>query len=634
MRVEIVEGKIGLTTQHMHWESGRDLAKMVPGGRWNKAKKTWNYPLDLRICRDIRKASDHYGARLLIGPVLNAWAKEEKARLKDQPEVDSMELVDLPKIREQYPNIWAAISARPFQTVSVAFMSAVRTACLADDPGLGKTLQTIATVANSYDDGIFLVVAPKSAANITWPKEIERWLPMDRVHNLANLTSLKKGPERQNFLSSTFDAIETEPGRHWVITNDYWVRVKAEKDRKGEFKKDAKGNVIKHYNMIELFEFTWDGVIIDESHKVVIANTAKRSKHTQGRYGLDELPVADRALKLALSGTPMRGKAENMWGTLNWIKPKYYTSYWKWIAKHFEAFDNSGDPFGNDTVYSGLKDKKAFYEDMKDVFIRRTKNEVAADLPPKMYGGEPLDPEDPDSPLAVWVDLLPKQKKQYDAMVKEGMAGDIIANGILSEWARLKQFAGAYCEVDEKGMVRQTTESNKIEWIEEFLDDRGILDNSGDTKVIIASQFSKFVDAIGTRLDQLKVPYHKLTGSTKTEARIQAQDEFQKPGGPRVFLLTTTAGGVSLTLDAADDVVICDQTWIPDDQIQVEDRAHRLSRTDHDVTIWNLLSRGTIEEAIAVVNSGRRGETLGIMDESRGVDIKQVQLKLKEMSAA
>lgn len=632
VRTEIVDGKIGLVTEGMHWETGRDLAKMIPGGRWNKAKKTWTYPLDYRICLEIRKAANKYEANVAIGPELNAWALAEKARLADRPEVDSMELVELPKIREQYPNIWEAISSRPFQTVSVKFISHGRSAVLADDPGLGKTLQSIATVANNYDEGIFLVVAPKSAANITWPKEISRWLPMDTVHNLANLTSYSTANgSRQEFLKSTFYALETQPGRHWVITNDYWIRIRAEKER-GEFKRDAKGNVIQHYNLIELFEFEWDGVIVDESHKVVIANTAKRSKHTQMRYGLDSLPTTDNALRLALSGTPMRGKAENMWGTLNWLKPKYYTSYWKWMDKHFEAYE-SADGYGSGKVYEGLRDKAAFYEDMKDLFIRRTKAEVASDLPPKMYGGEPLNPDDPDSPHGVWLDLLPKQKRQYEQMVKEGATDEgIIANGILSEWTRLKQFAGAVCEVRADGSVAATTESNKIEWIEEFLDDRGILDDSGENKVIIASQFSKMVDAIGERLDKLKVPYFKLTGGTKTNERVAMADRFQEPGGPKVFLLTTTAGGVSLTLDAADDVVICDETWVPDDQLQVEDRAHRLSRTDHNVTIWYLRSRGTIEEAIAAVTTGRMDETLGVMDESRGVEIKRIALKHEEIT--
>ena len=85
-----------------------------------------------------------------------------------------------------------------------------------------------------------------------------------------------------------------------------------------------------------------------------------------------------------------------------------------------------------------------------------------------------------------------------------------------------------------------------------------------------------------------------------------------------VILLNTKSGGVSLTLDAADDVIVCDQTWIPDDQEQVEDRAHRISR-HHNVTVWNLATLGTIDEDIAVLNQ-RRGEAISsILDQQRGI---------------
>ena len=84
------------------------------------------------------------------------------------------------------------------------------------------------------------------------------------------------------------------------------------------------------------------------------------------------------------------------------------------------------------------------------------------------------------------------------------------------------------------------------------------------------------------------------------------------------ILLNTKSGGVSLTLDAADDVVVCDQTWIPDDQEQVEDRSHRISR-NHNVTIWNLASLDTIDEDIAVLNQDRADAIESILDKQRGV---------------
>lgn len=148
--------------------------------------------------------------------------------------------------------------------------------------------------------------------------------------------------------------------------------------------------------------------------------------------------------------------------------------------------------------------------------------------------------------------------------------------------------------------------------------------DNAKNKVIVASQFSRLIDMIERELNKDGVATFKLTGATNAKQRAAMQTSFQSdPDSPKVFLLTTTAGGVSLTLDAADDVVILDETWIPDDQLQVEDRAHRLSRTDHSVTIWNVRSRNSIEEAIARVTSGREDELRSIMDESRGVILRR-----------
>lgn len=84
----------------------------------------------------------------------------------------------------------------------------------------------------------------------------------------------------------------------------------------------------------------------------------------------------------------------------------------------------------------------------------------------------------------------------------------------------------------------------------------------------------------------------------------------------------------------ADDVVVCDQTWIPDDQEQVEDRAHRVSR-NHNVTVWNLASLGTIDEAVAVTNAAREDAIFSILEGQRGVAyVKEILSKLKDAGAA
>jgi SNF2 family DNA or RNA helicase len=131
----------------------------------------------------------------------------------------------------------------------------------------------------------------------------------------------------------------------------------------------------------------------------------------------------------------------------------------------------------------------------------------------------------------------------------------------------------------------------------------------------------------------MKIGHYLFTGKTSDVERNKIREQFQQEDGDLFVLLNTKSGGVSLTLDMADDVVVCDQTWIPDDQEQVEDRAHRVSR-NHNVTVWNLASLGTIDEAVAITNAAREDAIFSILEGQRGVAyVKSILSKLKKGAA-
>ena len=273
--------------------------------------------------------------------------------------------------------------------------------------------------------------------------------------------------------------------------------------------------------------------------------------------------------------------------------------------------------------------------------VRRTKSEVAPSLPPKVYAGTHLDPSNLNSPVAVWLPMTGKQQDQYDEIVQQAMLtinamGETIdVNGVLAEMTRMKQVANsAIHQGPGVSGIKPTLPSNKIEWIESFLEDR----IDAGTKVIIASQFTGFINVLSEYLGSKKIGHYKLTGATSDGERQYIKTEFQKDSGEMVILLNTKAGGVSLTLDAADDVVICDQTWVMDDQEQVEDRAHRVSR-DHNVTIWYLASLGTIDQDIAITNQRREAEARSVLDKQRGVNyvkslIQATQQRIRQQKAS
>lgn len=606
----------------------RSLAASVPGGAWDPEMKMWRYPLDLKTCFDLRGA---FGDLLRVGVQLDAWARKEIAHRKEIDDLVAGNAVDLSALATDYPELFSAMENRPYQMAGAAWMEKVRSGLLADDPGLGKTLQVMGAAVEAGLAGPIIVFAPKSAALITWPRELRKWLPDDEVTVVSHLPGQRRKSVIGNYLTRARIAYE-HGYRSWLICNLEMARIKVPRDPDNKKKtlKDSKGRVVKIYQYPELFHgIKWQGVIVDESQNALITHNPNYWEQTQVRCGLGLLPVADGGLKIAMSGTPTRGKLINFWGTLNWLDPEKYSAYWPWVHQYFQVFEGDMSPEVGDVKEDALEE---FYNSLRHIMLRRTKREVAPDLPDKLYAGERLDKQNPLSPPGIWLELDPKQAKMYRDMVANASAdlgnGTLIANGVLAEMTRLKQMASSCghleVSIDKEGNEHQhfipELPSNKFDWLVEFLADRGIEKNgTGDSKVVVASHNTKLINTFADELQRLGVESHVLTGETKSADRIRMADAFQEQGGPRVFFLNTKSGGTSLTLDAADDLVLLDETWIPDDQTQVEDRIHRVSRI-HKVTIWYLRSRKTLEETIATTAGDREEIQRKLLDGARGVE--------------
>jgi SNF2 family DNA or RNA helicase len=522
-------------------------------------------------------------------------------------------VVALPKsaIAEAFRN-------RPFQKDAALFAQYHRNVLIADEPGLGKTLESIAAVVGSNTSGSVLVVAPKTAMYVTWPAELQRWLsdvaPKDRVRLLGGKLSRSERLALMRWIliwdEAHYKRKTTFPIRQWVVVSPNYLRYKFQLDSQGNFEYDQNGDrIILPVNeaLTALLAVQWQAVIVDEAHQTLAGATGNIKKQSSQSRGIRLLDVSDNGLRIALTGTPFRGKHENLWGILNWLEPGSYTSYWDWVKKHFDVYIDHA--FGQEVI-GNLKSEKALSKELRALMIRRTKKDVLPELPPKVYGGTPLPgARGKNVPVAVWLPMNGEQRKAYEQMKKEAMAdldgGTLMANSILAEMVRLKQFANSYGYLDSTDMFRPQLPSNKFDWITEFLSERGI-DGSGpgDSKVVIASQFTKHINLFAAALREKGIDCFVLTGETSEAERVNMQRDFQSgtffldsTPAPDVFLLNTHAGGVSLTLDAADDIVLVDSTYSSDDQTQVEDRCHRISRM-HMLTVWCLASKGTIDESI------------------------------------
>jgi SNF2 family DNA or RNA helicase len=697
-QIEIEGNRIILWTPWVptteEFEANLEKCKQVQGGTFRRPTKTWSYPLTWGTCTELREA---WGPTLKVGTDLSKWAWAERNRRAEVGAIAKLDSAELPRVAELFPRLAEAMYARKYQPVGARWLTHNRHGALADQPGLGKTLQSAAAVIESGLDGPVLVIAPAPAVTMTWKPELEHWLPGDQVWAVSGDRAT-----REHMIKECLAA----EGRRWLVVNPDMFEVPHDVDknvtlhvgkhvlmpvdgvvtevfvRKGDpvhphmalftvttkksivtvhntsdsgyqlldltvsagtfvyaaspvmvlGKPDAKKmdtkskiSIIRDMLYHDLLDHCWAHVVVDESHKMLITTTGIKSKQPWKRQGLGQVKVADGGMRIAMSGTPFRGKITNWWGTLNWLIPERYTAYWKWVERWFDVFlDEHGfRVIGN--VKANLQTE--FEEELDSMMLRRTKSEVAPDLQPKTYAGRRLRGQQ-QGPAGIWLEMTPEQRKAYGQMRKDSAAavkgGTLIGDGLLSSMTRLRQFSSCMCRLLPDGSVQPLLPSNKFDWILNWLDERDMIGSPqpGVSKVIIASQFSQVLDLFQKELlERHQTPSLKITGSVSTGKREAAKKLFQSddPTSPKIMLLTTTAGGVSLTLDAADDVIFIDETWIPDDQEQVEDRIHRVSRV-HRATMWYLRSLGSIEHYVAMSNHSAEEIQKRMLDGRRGVE--------------
>jgi SNF2 family DNA or RNA helicase len=577
------------------------------GGRWKDDDngKRWLLPLTMETCQALRK---HWKQDLVISKSLNQWARGEKVRQEAVAALHKAESATLNEVSVTHPALAKAMDSRTYQQVGAAFIAHQRSVLIADEPGLGKTLEAIAGIVEAGCwRGLILVAAPLTSLRTVWEHELSKWAP--EAHVVIGVPKKHDNAAARIDLQNKFieHYAENPLQPHILVVNPEMLQAR------------------KQDNFVLFTAVEWQAIVVDESHKY-LAGIESARKHTQTGKGLLDLKLAEDGVKIALSGTPMRGRPWHLWGTLHWLRPKQYTAAWRWYERYFLMTKGWG---GSQTI-GALNPwrQEQFYKSLDDIMLRRTKAEVVKELPAKQH-------------IDIMVDMTSSQEAMYKSMAADaaaellGMdfgdddAGSISAVGVLAIMTRLKQFADcAWRGANIEGMVptakMHPLHSGKTAVIEDMLIERGIAgpmdERDGNHKIVIASQFTKVIDSLEEYLDGIGVDCLKITGGVNEQQRVSATQRFQSEGGPRVMLMNTKAGGVSITLDAfCDELIIIDETWTPDDQEQLEDRIHRVSRI-HQVTIYRLLTKESIDEYIADIIARKDSIQKQILDGRRGVE--------------
>ena len=645
------------------------LRTAVPGA-YHTVSGKWTVPLSLESAKLLQAK---YGDRLVVGTELKRWANGVQANRASMAKLAASEdakLIHLPKVA---PKLYRAMRKRKYQRVGVRFVADNPATLVADDPGLGKTLIAMGGILEAELPGPYLVVAPKTAADTVWRREIQRWLPMN--HRAVILPELWYARDYRiritRYTEDTWLIVHPEI----VLVQTWWeCRECSKRTVQGPkqqnilacgHKRDDKTKVISEPKYPRLFEIEWGAIIVDESHESLIR---RKGVPTQRRRGLDMLKTRADGIRIAMSGTPFDSKPHQLWGTLNWLAREQYAAFYRWAELYWQKGGYTGFEIGE-----FRKDREEMlWDSLSSIALRRTKAEVAKDLPPKMEVGTPLDPKDPDSPIGIWLEMEDKQARAYEDMAEQSFAdlesGRLEAITALAELTRLKQLSCAYGDIEQytrrvseigcANRNRFTTKlackhcwkhgwheetafsyiphlpSNKFNWTVGALEEWGYPKNPL-TKVVIVSFYTGILRMMAKELHRhfrIKPGRPLVTGiSGRTPANKRAGiiDEFNRKDekSPQIMMLNVKAGGVAITIDSADRMIFISETRSPDQQLQAEDRIHRISNPRHCMYYY-LRSLGTVDVGTCLANKEAREDSHRLLDQRRGVDYMRHVLDL------
>jgi len=298
--------------------------------------------------------------------------------------------------------------------------------------------------------------------------------------------------------------------------------------------------------------------------------------------------------RFALTGTPVENRLSELWSLMSFVNPG--------MLGTAQAFDERYEK----TI--ALRPDGAIAAELRDVVrpfvLRRTKSAVLTELPPKteivrpcVFGG--------------------RQKRLYDALAlatrqaiskrDRARQGARTQLSVLTAILRLRQMACDPRLVDETARPEDSAKRAAfLDLVRELV--------SENRRALVFSQFVELLALWRVDLDEAKVAYEYLDGSTRNREAVV--DRFQTGTAP-LFLVSLKAGGAGLNLTAADTVIHCDPWWNPAAEDQATDRAHRIGQTK-PVTVVRLVAEGSIEDKIGLLKEQKRTVAAAVLDGGEG----------------
>jgi SNF2 family DNA or RNA helicase len=450
-------------------------------------------------------------------------------------------------------NLRPSISLRTYQQHGLNWLAFLQrfslNGILADDMGLGKTLQTLAVIERARELSRSrlpaLIICPTSVM-LNWQSEIQKFLQHSDV-------VVYHGSTRHGHLSRIRASVSRVARREaslYVITSYDTARIDCQ----------------------ELNRIPWLYVVVDEGHNIKNpdAQRTRAIKTIAGQH------------KLALTGTPIQNKLEELWSLFDFAMPGFLGN-----RNSFRQRYSSGNRVEWTAVEDTLKPR------IKPFYLRRLKADVAKDLPDKLI-------------VDTRLELTPQQVRLYKQAVSsteyKKLVEELDVKGvgpsqphILAVLTKLRNICNHPVLLQENCRPSQAgvKDSGKLDHLEELM--REVVDC--DHRALLFSQSTRVLDIAAHHFVRWGVRSLRIDGSTTANQRARLADEFNSKNEIHCFLLSTKAAGTGLNLVGADTVIFYDHDWNPANDNQAMDRAYRIGQT-RNVTVYRLISKGTIEEKI------------------------------------
>ncbi|VAH57066.1 unnamed protein product [Triticum turgidum subsp. durum] len=451
---------------------------------------------------------------------------------------------------------------------------------IGDEMGLGKTVQVLSFLGALHDSGMYkpsIVICPVTLLQ-QWRREASKWYPKFKVeilHDSANSSS-KKGKRYSDSESDVSwdsdqeEVTRTKPAQKW---DDLILRVV----------NSGSGLLLTTYEQLriireKLLDVEWGYAVLDEGHRI-------RNPNAEVTLVCKQLQTVHRII---MTGAPIQNKLSELWSLFDFVFPGKLG-----VLPVFETEFSVPITVGGYANATPLQVSTAYRcavvlrDLIMPYLLRRMKADVNAQLPKK-------------TEQVLFCSLTQEQRATYRAFLasseveqifdgnRNSLYGIDVLRKICNHPDLLEREQAA--QNPDYGNIERSGKMKVVEQVLKVWKDQG-------HRVLLFAQTQQMLDILENFLTARDYQYRRMDGLTPPKQRMALIDEFNNTDEIFIFILTTKVGGLGTNLTGANRVIIFDPDWNPSTDMQARERAWRIGQK-RDVTVYRLITRGTIEEKV------------------------------------